>query len=136
MSAYTVVPVPAHECPRSAARVIMSPGDVWRCGCGRSWTWTGDGVWQPVPEPEPAPVHGEYQPPSELAHRIRNLLRGEHERCRNPGCALTFIWAEDVQAILDARDRLGEVCTCRPRESGEAPEVPDRDCPAHGEQAW
>lgn len=76
-----------------------------------------------------------YRQPSELAHRIRNKLRAEHERCRNPGCALTFIWAEDVQEILDARDRLLAVCSCRPRESGEAPDVPERDCPVHGEGA-
>lgn len=31
-------------------------------------------------------------------------------------------------------DRHGEpVCTCEPLPTGEPPEVPDRDCPMHGQ---
>lgn len=89
-----------------------------------------------MPAPEPAPSAEHYRRgASELAHRIRDLLRAEHKRCRNPACALSLVWAEDVQEILDARDRLLAVCSCRPRESGEAPDVPERDCPVHGEGA-
>jgi hypothetical protein len=139
----------------------MFPGDVWRCGCGRAWAWTEDGVWRATFEPEltgqerdllaaaglmpaptPAPSAEHYRrEASEMAHRIRDLLRAEHTRCRNPACALAMVWAEDVQEILDARERLVArepplvaVCTCTGWMSERGPDTPDPACPVHGEQ--
>jgi hypothetical protein len=79
-----------------------------------------------------APVT-EWVPATELANRIRDTMRIQHGMCDSRACPLSFITAEDVQEVLDERDRLVAVCTCRPMGSGEAPPVPDRDCPAHGE---
>jgi hypothetical protein len=47
-----------------------------------------------------------YQAPSELAERIRDVVRKAHEPCPQQGCALSVIWASDVQEILDIRDQL------------------------------
>lgn len=51
-----------------------------------------------------------YPAPSELAERIRDVVREDHKRCvgGGRGCPLSVIWADDVQEILDIRDRLLE----------------------------
>lgn len=55
-----------------------------------------------MPPPAPDPVTG-YVPPTALADRIRDTMRAQHARCDRASCPLSFITAEDVQEILDAR---------------------------------
>lgn len=46
-----------------------------------------------------------YEPPSDLADEIREVLRVQHAACDNM-CPFKYFYAEDVQEILDSAERL------------------------------
>lgn len=59
---------------------------------------------------------------------------GQHE----PGCGwVPVMKVADLSRLLASLPDAvvnSQTCTCTPRWTGEAPDVPDRDCPVHGEQ--
>lgn len=82
---------------------------------------------------EPVPYQRE---PSEVAHRVRDVIRTVHASCDPAACSLSRVHAEDVQEILDAafavRAAARTACTCEGWFSERGPDEPTRDCPVHG----
>jgi hypothetical protein len=87
---------------------------MWRQG-----SVTGQLRWVPVSESPPrepndysgGPAFGTPEP-TEMAHWIRDKVRADHRPCEVAACPLSWVHAEDVQAILDAqrdyyREHLG-----------------------------